>query len=124
MKEGIVSRRYTRRQLLRLSGLGVAAGALAACQPKVVEVTKLVERVVKETVIVEGTAQVVERVVKETVVVESAPKSCGEDRHPVCCPAQSSNHSLCWALGLKNSYSHGLRRQATSSSEGSLVSKS
>jgi multiple sugar transport system substrate-binding protein len=59
-----------------LKGLGAAAAgaALAACQPKTVVVEKIVtqevEKVVKETVIVEGTPQVVEKVVKETVVVE------------------------------------------------------
>jgi len=68
----------SRREFLRkaaLVGAGLA-GVLAGCQPKVVEkvITKEVERVVKETVIVKGTPQVVEKVVKETVVVkEEAP---------------------------------------------------
>jgi len=47
----------TRRQLLRTIGIGSAGLALAACQPKVVEVTRVVEKEV-------------EKVVKETVVVE------------------------------------------------------
>lgn len=70
----------TRRELLR--GLGLAAGglALAACQPKVVEV----EKVVKETVIVAGTPQIVEKVVKETIVVEKqvpvAPTKAGPQK--------------------------------------------
>jgi len=52
----------TRRDLLRLSAMG--AGLLVAgCQPKIVEVTTVVEKVVKETV-------EVEKVVKETAVVE------------------------------------------------------
>ena len=38
------------------------------------EVTKVVEKVVKETVIVEGTPQVVEKVVKETVIVKEEVK--------------------------------------------------
>ena len=63
-------KRMTRRQLLKAAALTGSAGALAACQPKIVEVTKVVEKVVKETVMVEGTPQVVEKVVKETVVVE------------------------------------------------------
>ena len=56
----------TRRDFVRLSGLAAAATLAAACQPKVVEV----EKVVKETVMVAGTPQVVEKVVKETVQVE------------------------------------------------------
>jgi multiple sugar transport system substrate-binding protein len=57
----------------------VSTGAvLAACQPKVVkEIVKEtveVEKVVKETVIVEGTPQVVEKVVKEVVTATTAPK--------------------------------------------------
>lgn len=74
-----MSRKLSRRRFL--SGLGVTAAgaALAACQPKTVvvekevekEVTKVVEveKVVKETVIVEGTPKVVEKTVKETVEV-------------------------------------------------------
>jgi len=64
----------SRRNFLRGAGIGSAAIIAAACQPKVVEVTKVVEKVVKETVMVEGTPQVVEKtvkeIVKETVVVE------------------------------------------------------
>ncbi|MBC7235206.1 MAG: extracellular solute-binding protein [Chloroflexi bacterium] len=59
----------SRRQLLKGAGVAIAgasAAALAACQPKVVEVT----RVVKETVVVKGEEKVVEKVVKETVVQE------------------------------------------------------
>ena len=75
----------TRRRLLKLMGMGVAGAALASCQPKVVEkivketvvvekpVEKVVEKVVKETVIVAGTPKVVEKVVKETVMVEAPP---------------------------------------------------
>jgi ABC-type glycerol-3-phosphate transport system substrate-binding protein len=66
---------FTRRELLKGAAASLGAAALAACQPKVVEVTRVVEKevekVVKETVIVEGTPQVVEKVVKE--VVEVAP---------------------------------------------------
>ena len=67
----------TRRELLRTLGIGSAGIALAACQPKIVEVTKIVEKevekevekVVKETVIVK---EEVEKIVKETVVVKEA----------------------------------------------------
>jgi len=81
-----MTKRMTRRELLRYVGLAASAGMLAACAPKVVEVEKIVEKevtkvikeVVKETVIVAGTPQVVEKevtkvvkeVVKETVIVE------------------------------------------------------
>lgn len=70
--------KLTRRQLLRVLGVGAVGTCLAACAPKVVEVTKIVKEVVKETVIVAGTPKVVEKevtkvvkeVVKETVIVE------------------------------------------------------
>lgn len=61
-----------RRQFLKVAALATAGTALAACQPKIVEVTKVVEKVVKEEVIVAGTPQIVEKVVKETVVVKEA----------------------------------------------------
>ena len=55
-----MSYRVSRRRLLRQAGLAASAGALAACTPQVVE------KVVKETVVVAGTPQVVERVVTAT----------------------------------------------------------
>jgi len=64
------SRRVSRRQFLRGLALAGGSAALMACAPKVVEKTvvveKPVEKVVKETVIVEGTPQVVEKVVTAT----------------------------------------------------------
>jgi len=66
----MAKKRMARRDFLTLAGLATAGTALAACQPKIVEVTKVVEKVVKETVMVAGTPQVVEKVVKETVVVK------------------------------------------------------
>jgi len=76
----MMEKRISRRVLLQMS-MGLAgAAALAACAPKVVKetvvvevekvVTKEVEKIVKETVMVAGTPKVVEKVVKETVVVE------------------------------------------------------
>jgi ABC-type glycerol-3-phosphate transport system substrate-binding protein len=53
--------KMTRRELLRMMGIGSSALALAACQPKVVE--KIVERTVVVTE---------EKIVKETVVVKEA----------------------------------------------------
>jgi len=53
----------TRRGFLRHAALAAGAALLAACKPQVVEV----EKVVKETVIVEGTPQVVEKVVTQVV---------------------------------------------------------
>ena len=52
-------KRLTRRDLLRSAFVGSAGLMLAACQPKIVEVTKIVEKEV-------------EKVVKETVVVKEA----------------------------------------------------
>ncbi|MBM3190038.1 MAG: hypothetical protein FJZ90_15115 [Chloroflexi bacterium] len=58
-----MAKRMTRRELLRCTGLVSAGGLLlAACQPAVVEV----EKVVKETVVVE---KEIEKVVERTVVV-------------------------------------------------------
>lgn len=75
----------SRRQMLKMVGLGAAGAALAACQPQTVIVEKEVEKVVTQVVevekevtkIVAGTpvvekvveTKVVEKVVKETVVV-------------------------------------------------------
>ena len=57
---------------LLIVALLIASMALTACQPQVVE--KVVEKIVKETVVVEGEVKVVEKVVtevvKQTVVVE------------------------------------------------------
>lgn len=61
------ARAISRRDLLRASAIAGTGVALAACQPKVVEV----ERVVKETVEVE---KVVDKVVKETIIVEGESK--------------------------------------------------
>jgi len=55
------SKHMTRRELLRLSGVLATGTALAACKPQIVE------KVVKETIVVE---KEVEKVVKETVVVK------------------------------------------------------
>jgi multiple sugar transport system substrate-binding protein len=78
------AKNLTRRHFLTAAGVTATGLLAAACQPKIVEVEKVVretvvvekavEKVVKETVIVAGTPQVVERVVKETVVVEKAVK--------------------------------------------------
>jgi multiple sugar transport system substrate-binding protein len=74
-------KRISRRDMLRYVGLGGSAALLAACQPKVVEVTKIVEKsvekvvtaVVKETVMVAGTPQVVEKVVEKVVTSTPPP---------------------------------------------------
>jgi multiple sugar transport system substrate-binding protein len=86
MLESLEGKGLTRRSILKAMGGGLAISLLAACQPKIVEVEKIVEKevtkivevekVVKETVIVGGTPKVVEKIVKETVVVqvEAAPE--------------------------------------------------
>ena len=69
-----MSAKVSRRQLLRtLTGVGgalIASPILSACQPKVVEVTRVVEKevekLVQQTVVVEK-----EKVVQQTVVVEA-----------------------------------------------------
>ena len=53
-----------RRAFLRLASVAAGGVVVAACQPQVVE------KVVKETVVVQGTPQVVEKVVKAVVTVE------------------------------------------------------
>jgi len=65
----------TRRDILRMFGVGSLGLALSACQPKVVEkivketvvVEKVVKEVVKETVLVAGTPQVVEKEIEKVV---------------------------------------------------------
>jgi len=61
----MVHGRIRRREFLRIAGLGAAASVAAACQPQVVveTVVKEVEKVVKETIIVDGEERVVERVI-------------------------------------------------------------
>jgi len=90
------AQQITRRQLLRLAGVGLAGLAAAACAPKIVEVTKIVEKekvvketVVQEKVVKETVVQVQEKVVKQTVVVEKAP--------PTAAPAKFDLYH--WAEG-------------------------
>lgn len=68
----------TRRGFLRGAAAAGAGLLAAACQPKIVEVekvvTQVVKEVVKEEVIVEGTPKIVEKVVeKEVTAVPQAP---------------------------------------------------
>jgi len=60
-----MEKKLSRRTFLCTFSIGTTAVLLAACQPKIVEVTKIVERekIVKETV-------EVEKIVKEAVEVE------------------------------------------------------
>ncbi len=55
----------SRRAFLRLAGAGALGVLLGACQPKVVEVTREVEKVVKETVLVKEEAQAAAPAAKE-----------------------------------------------------------
>ena len=78
-----MNRSLSRREFLRIAGVGAGAAILAACQPEVVEkeVTRVVEKevekkvteIVKETVIVEGKEKVVTRVVEKVVTSAPAP---------------------------------------------------
>ena len=65
---GLLGSRTSRRGFLAWVALGGSAAALGACKPQIVEVEK--EKIVKETVIVEGTPKVVEKV----VTVAQTPK--------------------------------------------------
>jgi len=82
------TRKISRREMLKGLGLAAVGTALAGCAPKVVEKTvvveKPVEKVVKETVIVEGTPQVVERVVTATPPPQEMPKVYMYQAHPAC----------------------------------------
>jgi len=92
-----MEKHLSRRAFLRATSVSAAAGLLAACQPKVVEVTKVVEKVVKETVIqekvvkeaVEVEKEVTRVVEKQVEVSKPAPSIAGElifwghDQHPI-----------------------------------------
>jgi len=77
----------TRRAMLKGALLAGAGLALAACQPKVVEV----EKVVKETVEVE---KEVEKVVKETVVVEKEVAATPASKERVTVTVQSKTGNM------------------------------
>jgi ABC-type glycerol-3-phosphate transport system substrate-binding protein len=62
--------KVTRRDLLRFGSI-MAGGVLAGCAPKVVEVTREVEKVVEKEKVVKETVEV-EKVVEQTVVVDTA----------------------------------------------------
>lgn len=64
--------KLTRRNFVRAAALASAGVLAAACQPKIVNVEKVVTQVVKEEVIVEGTPKIVEKVVEKVVEVEKA----------------------------------------------------
>lgn len=68
MAERLTEKLITRRKMLKLSGIG-AGLLLAACKPQIVEVEKVVEKPVIQTVEVERVVEVEKKVV-ETVVVE------------------------------------------------------
>lgn len=96
----------SRRTFLRRAtvlGAGLTA-ALAGCQPKVVEVEKIVtqevEKIVKETVVVEGTPQVVEKVVKETVVAEDEGLMAKADESAIVSAAGSGSVVIEYWNGL------------------------
>ncbi|MFH1085976.1 MAG: extracellular solute-binding protein [Chloroflexota bacterium] len=89
--------KLSRRSLLRGIGLGAAGAMLAACQPKVVEkivketVVVTQEKLVKETVVVKEAVEVQKEVTRvvEKMVEKPAPKLAGElifwghDQHPI-----------------------------------------
>ncbi len=82
-----MSSRLSRREMLRSALLAGAGLALAACQPKVVEV----EKVVKETVEVE---KEIEKIVKETVVVEKEVEASAAPKSRVTITVQSKGGNM------------------------------
>lgn len=92
-----MEKKLTRRVFLRTAGIGAAAVVAAACQPKIVEVTKIVEKekvvekpvekIVKETVVVKQEVQKEVTKVVEKAVTAPAPKGkvifWGHDQHPI-----------------------------------------
>ena len=66
-RKTVDKRILSRRRFLVLSAAAGTGAMVAACAPATPQV---VEKIVKETVVVQGTAQVVEKVVKETVQVD------------------------------------------------------
>jgi hypothetical protein len=92
-----MEKRLSRRALLRFFGVGTAGAVMAACQPKVVEVTRVVEKevekVVEQTVVVKEAVEVekeVTRVVEKEVQVEKPAATVagelifwGHDQHPL-----------------------------------------
>jgi len=78
----------TRRELLRYLGVGSAGLALAACQPKIVEVEKQVTTVVE-----------VEKVVEQTVVVE---KEVEVIKEPTAVPAPTGPTTLTFWFTAEN----------------------
>ena len=65
--------KITRREFIRVSALGAAGIAAAACQPQTVVVKETVVVTEKQEVVKEVTVEV-EKVVVETVVVQTAPE--------------------------------------------------
>jgi multiple sugar transport system substrate-binding protein len=75
------SRNFSRRQFLKVAAVAAGGSLLAACQPKVVEVEKVVTQIVKEEVIVEGTPKIVEKVVEKVVQVTPVAAKATEVRY-------------------------------------------
>ena len=70
--------KLSRRSLLRFLGAGAAATLLAACQPKIVEVTKLVEKEKEVTKVVQvekekEVTKVVEKQLEKVVTATPVP---------------------------------------------------
>ncbi len=90
-----MSKLISRRELLRFAGLGAAGLALAACAPKVIKETvvveKPVEKVVEKTVVVEKKVEVPKEVTKVVEKIVEAPKAT---RGPI--------NLVAWSLGPMN----------------------
>ncbi len=75
------SKHFSRRQFLTTAAVAAGGTLLAACQPKVVEVEKVVTQIVKEEVIVEGTPKIVEKVVEKVVEVAAPAEKAVDVRY-------------------------------------------
>lgn len=121
-----MEKKLSRRSLLRVFGIGATATWLAACAPKVIKETVVVEKEVEvEKEVTTVVEKEVEKVVKETVIVEQAAAEpegevifWGHDQHPLDLAAEGfaqkypkitwvSPHPADWGAKLNAAFASG-----------------